>query len=242
MDISCKVYSTSEVADWLGVSLPSIHRATIRLGLEPCRGAKGHLRYSENDARVLLGDLGKAPRVDGFSREELFVLSVLQKRPFGLRSGRLVARHAGISPSTALKALNNLERRGMVEYRREVVAEGIVKEISVWIIRVDPFWMNDTIALDIRSTIPPAPTRPMRKDTKVPHRFKHLFWNVDLAELNTRDHGAAIAIAILEQDNPHALAWAIHNLDSEAFAVASLPRRGFTPEMSVLASHIARKK
>ena len=30
-----------------------------------------------------------------------------------------------------------------------------------------------------------------RKDTKVPHRFKHLFWNVDLAELNTRDHGAA---------------------------------------------------
>ncbi len=242
MDTSRKVYSTTQVANWLGVSVPSIHRAISRLGLEPCRGPKGHLRLSEKDARILLGDLGKVPKVDGFGREELFVLSVLLKRPFGLRSGRLVARLAGISPSTALKALNNLERRGMVEHRREVVAEGIVKEISVWILRVSPYWMTDKIALDIRSTIPPAPTFPMPKDTKVPRRFKHLFWNVDLAELNTKDHGPAIAIAILEQDNPHALAWAIHNLDPEAFAVAALPRRGFTPEMSALASHIAQKK
>ena len=96
------------MADWLGVSVPSIHRAIARLGLEPCRGPKGHLRLGEEDARILLGDLGKAPRVDGFSREELFVLSVLLKRPFGLRSGRLIASHAGISPSTALKSLNNL--------------------------------------------------------------------------------------------------------------------------------------
>ena len=242
MDTSHKVYSTTQVADWLGVSVPSIHRAITRLGLEPCRGTKGHLRLSENDARILLGDLGKAPRVDGFTREELFVLSVLLRRPFGLRSGRLVARHAGISPSTALKALNSLEQRAMVEHRHEVVAEGTVKEITVWILRVNPCWMTDQIALDIRSTIPPATIGPVRKDTKVPRRFKHLFWNVDLAELNTKDHGPAIAVAILEQDNPHALAWAIHNLDPEAFAVAALPRRGFTPEMSALASRIARKK
>lgn len=242
MDASDKVYSTREVADWLGVSAPSIHRAITRLGLKPYRGPKGHLRLSEKDALTLLGELGKAPTVDGFTREELFVLNVLLKRPFGLRSGRLVARHGGISPSTALKALNNLERRGMVEHRNEVVAEGVVKEISVWILRVNPYWITDKIALDIRSSIPPAPTLPMRKDTKVPRRFKHLFWNADLAALNTKDHSPAIAIAVLEQDNPHALAWAIHNLDPEAFAIAALPRRGSTPEMSALASHIARRK
>ena len=102
--------------------------------------------------------------------------------------------------------------------------------------------MTDKIALEIRNTVPPAPNWPVRKDTKVPHRFKHLFWNVDLAKLNTKDHGPAIALAILEQDNPHALAWAIHNLDPEAFAHAALPRRGLTPEMSALASRIAAKK
>lgn len=224
------------------MSVPSIHRAVTRLGLEPYRGPKGHLRLTEEDARILLEDLGKASRVDGFGREELFVLSDLQKRPFGLCSGRLVARHAGISPSTALKVLNNLERRKMVEHRHEVVAEGVVKEISVWILRISPYWMTNEIALDIRNTIPPANNRPIQKDTKVPLRFKHLFWNADLAGLNTRDYGAAIAIAILEQDNPHALAWAIHNLDPEAFAVAALPRRGFTPKMSALASHIATRK
>ncbi|WP_276973117.1 hypothetical protein [Ferrimicrobium acidiphilum] len=154
----------------------------------------------------------------------------------------MVARHAGISPTTAVKVLNILEQRGMVERRYEVVAEGIAKEISVWVLRVDPYWMTDATASQIRSTTPPAPVLKTQKDIKVPRRFKHLFWNVDLSELNTKDHGPAIAIAILEQDNPHAIAWAIHNLDPEAFAVAALPRRGFTPEMSALASRIARKK
>lgn len=242
MDTTTRLYSTIDVADWLGVSVPTIHRAISRLELTPSRGAKGHFRLGEKDVHLLLKHLGKAPKVNGFSREELFVLKVLLIRPFGLRSARLVAHHAGISPSTALKALNNLEQRGMVEHLRDVVAEGIVKEIHVWILCVTPYWMTDRIALDIRSTIPPASVRPIRRDSKVPRRFKHLFWNVDLAKLTTKDHGPAIAIAILEQDNPHGLAWAIHNLDSEAFAVAALPRRGFTAEMSALAAHIARKK
>lgn len=242
MDITDELYPIKHVAGWLGVSVPTIHRAIARLGLEPCRGYKGHLRLSRQDVRALLADLGRAPRVEGFSREELFVLNVLYKRPFGLRSGRLVARHAGISPTTALKVLKSLEQRGMVEHRHEVVAEGVSKEISGWILRVGPYWITDAIASEIRSTIPPAPELKTQRDTKVPRRFKHLFWNADLAELNTKDHGAAIAIAVLEQDNPHALAWAIQNLSPEAFAVAALPRRGSTPAMSALAAHIAGKK
>ncbi|WP_298345992.1 hypothetical protein [Ferrimicrobium sp.] len=178
----------------------------------------------------------------GFSREELFVLNVLLRRPFGLRSGRLVARHAGISPTTALKALNSLERRGMVEHRHELVAEGVPKEVTVWVFRVEPYWLTDAIGLQIRNTIPPAPRLRTQRDTRVPQHFKHLFWNADLRELNTKDHGSAIAIAVLEQDNPHALAWAIQNLSPEAFAIAALPRRGSTPEMSALAAHIAGRK
>ncbi len=242
MDTTYEPYSITHVAGWLGVSVPTIHRAIARLGLEPRRGSKGHLRLNEQDVRSLLGDLGRAPRLDGFSREELFVLCVLQKRPFGLRSGRLVARHAGISPTTALKVLKSLEKRGMVEHRYEMVAEGVVKEISVWVLRVESYWITDAIASQIRSTIPPAPGLNTQIDMKVPRRFKHLFWNADVAELNTKDHGPAIAIAVLEQDNPHALAWAIQNLSPEAFAVAALPRRGSTPAMSALAAHIAGKK
>lgn len=242
MDTATRFYSTTEVAKWLGTSVPSIHRAISRLELKPDRGAKGHLQLTEQDAHLLREHLGKAPRIDGFTREELFVLRVLLTRPLGLRSGRVVARHAGISPSTALKVLNNLERRGMVEYRHLVVAEGSVKEIEVWILRVIPHWITDKMALDIRGTIPPVSVRPMRMENRVPRRFKHLFWNVDLAELDTKDYGPAIAVNILEQDDPHALAWAIHNLDPEAFATAALPRRGFTPEMSALAAHIARSK
>ena len=98
------------------------------------------------------------------------------------------------------------------------------------------------VAISGSTFIPPAPGLNTQIDMKVPRRFKHLFWNADLAELNTKDHGPAIAIAVLEQDNPHALAWAIQNLSPEAFAVAALPRRGSTPAMSALAAHIAGKK
>ncbi|MGC9154733.1 MAG: hypothetical protein ACP5HZ_03715 [Ferrimicrobium sp.] len=242
MDTVETFYSTTYVADWLGVSVPTMHRAMSRLGLEPRRGPKGHLRLNRRDIRALLADLGRAPRVKGFSREELFVLNVLQRRPFGLRSGRLVARHAGISPTTALKALNSLERRGMVEHRHQLVAEGVPKEVTVWVYRVEPYWLTDAIALQIRNTIPPAPRLRTQRDTRVPQHFRHLFWNADLRELNTKDHGSAIATAVLEQDNPHALAWAIQNLSPEAFAIAALPRRGSIPEMSALAAHIAGRK
>lgn len=242
MDAKDLTYSTTDAAEWLGVSVPTIHRAISRLKLKPIRGAKGNLRLSEGDLLLLLADLGKAPKMSEFTREELFILNILQKRPFGLRSARLVARHAGISPSTAQKALLNLERQGMVEHRRQIVAEGRVKEIQVWLLCVTPFWMTDELALKLRSIATPLPTQSNQRETHVPQRFKHLFWNTDLRKLNTIDHGPAIAISIIEQDNPHALAWAIRNLDREAFAVAALPRRGFAPRMSALASHIAEKK
>ena len=242
MDSFDQTHSTTDVAEWLGVSIPTIHRAISRLKLNPSRGAKGNLRLSEKEIQLLLADLGKAPKIGGFTREEFFILSILQKRPFGLRSARLIARHAGISPSTAQKALGNLERQGFVEHRHQIVAEGHVKEIEVWLLRITPFWMTDEIAMKLRSIVTPLRTQSNQREANVPRRFKHLFWNTDLRKLNTIDHGPAIAISIIEQDNPHALAWAIHNLDREAFAVAALPRRGFTPEMSALASHIAQKK
>lgn len=110
--------SSVAVAENLGVSVPIIHRAIARLPLEPCRGPKGHLRVTQHEAQILLEDLGKAPKGTGFTREELFVLHVLQRRPFGLRSGRAVAKLAGISPSTASQALGNLEKQGLVEHRR----------------------------------------------------------------------------------------------------------------------------
>ena len=85
------------------------------------------VKPSENDTHLLLKHLGKAAKVKDLSREELFNLKVLSTRPFGLRSARLVARHAGISPSTALKLLNNLKQRGMVD---NTAMRGWLKEPS----------------------------------------------------------------------------------------------------------------
>ncbi|MHB8263777.1 MAG: MerR family transcriptional regulator [Acidimicrobiales bacterium] len=239
MDDTVQVYSTVDVASRLGVSIPTIHRAITKLDLEPFRGPKGHLRLSEEDAHKLLRYLGKAPKVEGLTREELFVLSSLYVRPFGLRSRRLVAVQAGISPSTASKSLNNLMHRGMVEHRHATEAVGSAREIDVWILRLIPYWLTDSYAAALRCTIPPVRIQAVGQDSRVPGRFRHLFWNADRKRLNTRDHGTAIAISILEQNNPHALAWAMRNIDPEAFALASRPRRGSTPDRLALAGHIS---
>ncbi len=242
MDTTGPTFSTNEIAESLGVSVPTIHRAALRLNLEPRRGTKRILQLSEKDAQALLEHLGKAPKLDGFTREELFILHVLQKRPFGLRSARAVARCAGISPSTASDALHELEQRGIVEHRCVTVAEGHAKQIEVWTLRIDPYWMTDDLAALIRSVAPPTPRQRNERAVYVPQRFKHLFWNADLSKLNTSTHGPAIAISILEQYDPHALAWIINNLDKEAFSVAAGQRRGLSPKILALASHIAESK
>ncbi len=115
MDTTSPTFSTNEIAECLGVSVPTIHRAALRLNLVLRRGTTGILQFNEDEAQSLLEHLGKAPKLDGFTREELFILHVLQKRPFGLRSARAVARCAGISPSTASVALRELEQRGIVD-------------------------------------------------------------------------------------------------------------------------------
>lgn len=242
MDTTDHTFSTTAMAESLGVSVPTIHRAISRLKLEPRRGTKRNLRLSEEDAQALLEHFGKAPKLDGFTREELFVLHVLQKHPFGLRSARAVARCTGISPSTASKALGDLGKRGIVEHRRVTVAEGQTRQIEVWILQIDPRWMADNLMTQIRSVVLPVPTQSVRREVYVPQRFKHLFWNADLSKLNTNDHGPAIAISIIEQYDPHALAWAIRNLDKGAFAVAARQRRGLSPKMLALASRIAESK
>ncbi len=159
MDTTGPTFSTNEIAESLGVSVPTIHRAALRLNLEPRRGTKRILQLSEKGAQALLEHLGKAPKLDGFTREELFILHVLQKRPFGLRSARAVARCAGISPSTASDALRELEQRGIVKHRCVTVAEGHAKQIEVWTLRIDPNWMTDDLAALIRSVAPPTPSQ-----------------------------------------------------------------------------------
>ena len=242
MDTTSPTFSTNEIAECLGVSVPTIHRAALRLNLVLRRGTTGILQFNEDEAQSLLEHLGKAPKLDGFTREELFILHVLQKRPFGLRSARAVARCAGISPSTASVALRELERRGIVEHRCVTVAERYAKQIKVWTLWIDPNWMTDDLAARIRSVTPPTPSQRNERAVYVPQRFKHLFWNGDLSKLNTSTHGPAIAISILEQDDPHALAWIIDNLDKEAFSVATCQRRGLSPSTLALASHIAESK
>ncbi|MHB8319142.1 MAG: hypothetical protein ACYDEP_07945 [Acidimicrobiales bacterium] len=239
MNMQGRRFSTPEIASYLGTTVPRVHRAISKLGIAPERGPKGHLRLGPEDVDRLTAHLGQAPKRVDFSREELFVLSVLWRHPFGLRSGRAAARLAGVQPATALKVLRSLEARAMVERYATTVAEIRPTEVVLWKIRLSPYWITEDIAKAIRATAPPTVTHPRRTDRSVPRRFKHLFWNTDIAHLAIDTHGPSIAASILEQDDTDALAWAVMTLPPHAFRRVANAQRGVTPEIRKLAADIA---
>jgi len=231
-------WSTPELAAWLGTSIHRIHRAAVAAHLKPSRTSQGHLRFSGEDAITLLHLLGRTPSRDDFTREEFFVLAALWRRPFGLRSARLVARAARVSTATAVKALSALDRQGFVEHRSVWVSEAVATLVTVWVIRLDPFPFTDDLARSLSSTVLPS-TRPAPAQTRVPARFKTVFWNSDLRRLTVEANANVICQSILEQSNVDALGWAIQVLPKSAFETLAGRQRGTTPKLRRLAADIA---
>lgn len=214
--------SSGAVARALDVSIPRVHRAA-RSGLVPYRrGPNGRLRFPPAVLPKLRRRWGWCPRIKGLDREEAFALAALSRRPLGLRSARAVARAAGISPTTAARALRRLERLRYVRQRTVRVAEGRVREARVWTVRWgSPAWCR--AASDIgRCVLPAVPTLP--RATRVPRRLGHLFWNVEVAALDPRRDARYIADRLLRESDPQGLAWLATAVPTGAIASASRGR------------------
>jgi len=199
------MFTASEVATALGVSVSRVHRAARTGVAEASVDPAGRLRLDPGAMAELRRRWGAVPSVRGLSREAVLALAALSRRPLGLCSARAVARAGGISPTTAARVLRELAARGYVEQRTERIVEGRVRDAQIWAVRWgSPEWL--AVAGDVGRCVLPRPEG-SAASRRVPRRLGHLFWNVDLGRLDVERDGRFIADRILRQDDPQALAW-----------------------------------
>lgn len=217
-----KPRTTSEAARELGTSVPRILRAT-RQGLVPSVRRGNRTLLTAKAVEELRRRWGWTPRHDELTRAELLVLAAMARRPRGVRSARQVARHVGVSPTTASAALRHLADRGFVERSTVTEVAGAVRDVRVWHIRWEGRpWQR--VAGEVGRVTLPTRTDVRARDVRVPSRLAHLFWNTSVRDLTVDDHAVLIAGRILRSGDPEALAWMIRNLPSDAIADATRGR------------------
>ncbi len=203
--------TAAELAGRLGTSVPRVHRAVADGIVTPAASALGGaLLFTPEAERELLDRWGSLPTgwPDEIGRSEAFVLAALRKRPRGLRSFRAVATEAGLSPTTAGKALEALRRRGLVALTLRRVVEGTVGEVATWEIN----WRSAdwaALASQVAKVVLPSRTG-LRRDarpTHVPVRLGHLFWDVNRESLRVTRHRNFIIRRILGADDVEAWSW-----------------------------------
>ncbi len=230
---------TAELARTLGSAVPRVHRAVARGLVQPLPSDGRHgLRFDPAAVDRLRAAWGYAPPVPGLTREQVLVLAVLVRRPLGVRSARIVARAAGISPTTASAALHRLEEAGYVQHRAVRTVEARVVDLPVWTIdwRSERWWQ---VAAQVETAILPARrSRPRGRRTRVPARLWHLFWDTDPAQLDPVRHGVYIADRILQSTDNQALAWLAAAVPPEALRSVAR-RRGLTRGQQRLAAALA---
>jgi len=234
-------FLVGELSALLGVPPQRLYRAAKEEGLAKVPGRR--LRLPAGTAARWLrrwGSVPEAVRSTGLTREEAFVLAALSRSPLGLRSARSVARRASVTPTTAVKALASLERRGLVEERVERIVEGRVTETAVWRLNWrSPEWRR--IAKATGSVVLPQPHAHPRLQRSVPSRFAHLFWNEDTSHLDVERDGVTIAERILSSTDAEAIAWAARTIPAPCLRrVNSL--RNISPEVAALADALAASR
>jgi len=135
------------------------------------------------------------------------VLAALVRAPLGLRSGRAVARAAGLSATAATRALRDLLDTGLVEVRRETVAEGTAKTAEIsYANHTHPRWPE--LAPQLARVVAPVHARHGRciVSPRVPGRLAHVFWNAPLGAITLAEHGPYVARRILLDGDTQALA------------------------------------
>ncbi len=178
-------------------------------------------------------------RVDGLRRTQLQVLAALARAPLGLRSGRAVARAAGLSATAATRALSDLLDVGLVEMRRETVAEATAQPAEiVYANHTHPRWPE--LAPQLARMVPSAYARQGRciAPPRVPSRISHVFWNAPVGRIDLAEHGPYVARRVLLDGDTQALAWAADALGAADWRDA-VRGRGIDPRRRALAENLA---
>jgi DNA-binding transcriptional ArsR family regulator len=229
--------SAAEAAARLGTSIPRVMRAAGRLGM---RTAPGRLSLTRAQYRKLRDELGATPRIAGLTATDVKVLAALRRAPLGMVSARAVASRAGISPTAASRALGRLERRGLVYREGATLSLGRARRVELWHANVlHPEWSDIAASLDEVRPPRPRPASRASGGDRVPARLRHLFWNVDPAQLDIARAGPFVARRILREEDPEGLAWGALHLKSSDWRRAALAR-GLDPRTRRLAENLAR--
>lgn len=229
-------YSLTEAARSLGTSMPRLSRAIRDLGIVPTQAGKER-QLNASQFAALRERLGCAPLVDGLTREEMFVLAALNLHPLGMRSIRAVARSASVSPTTASRAVAQLQARGLVAAGMERVVEGAAVDATVLrIARDGTAWIE--IAPAVRTVVLPSRHEPRTPPRAVPQRLWHHFWNAEPSRVRLPVDSDYVAARLLRSDDPQALSWAASNLDAASIGkVAQL--RGLDDKRRSMIRHLA---
>ncbi|MGA8365458.1 MAG: helix-turn-helix domain-containing protein [Solirubrobacteraceae bacterium] len=229
--------SAAGLARELNTSLPRVVRAIERLGLD-ARQENGRMRLAPADAARLRGELGVAPPpIPGLTPVEARVLSALSRAPLGLTSARTAAERAGVSPTTASRAIDSLHKQGLVSVERQILPAGRARTFDL--IRLDyrsPRWQQ--LAGRIAGTRPRERRSQASGPRRVPTRLRHLFWNTAPSQLDIERSGRYIARRLLSAGDPEGLAWGAANL-TEADWRHAARTRGISPRRRALALNYA---
>lgn len=232
---SSGVVSAAEAGRRLGTTIPRVKRTIERLDLPVERGRGGRVAIGPQAFERLRAELGTAGPLDGLTRVQTAVLAALDRAPFGLVSGRAVAARAGVAPTSATGAIEQLVAAGLIERTSVQVAAGRARRVDLLKARrSSPRWRKLAPALGRVD----LPQRDRRTDNTVPPRLLHLFWNVAPEQLDVRAAGGSIARRLLQTGDPEGLAWgarALSAADWEHGAAA----RGLDPRTRRLADNLA---
>jgi hypothetical protein len=233
-----RLLSSTQVAAELGWSLPRFHRAIRAGAVAPTARVGRKMRFDPRAVQDLAERSGAVPtRPEGWSREETLVAAALARRPLGARSARVLAAEAGVSPTSASKALGDLQARGVVAVSEEMVAEGRARSVRSWsCVFASPAYQSAAGAL--RRVILPRPGGRLTPTQTVPSRFAHLFWNQDVARLHTATAGVMIAKRILTSNDPTALRWLSTSVSPHDVAKAA-SGRGVSPRQAAAGRALA---
>jgi MarR family len=235
MDSATK--SAAEVARELGTTIPRVVRTVDRLGLKARTGSSNRLALTEAMVGQVEDQLGRVPPVPGLSRIEVLALAALRDAPFGVSSARVLARRAGISPTSATKALQHLRKKGLVTEQSQMIAAGHAKRADVWSAnRLASNWPQ--LASQLASVR--APEREGEIDEQVPARLGHLFWNTAPTQLAVAQNGNYIARRLLTTMDLEGLAWGARNLRRKDWLDAA-GARGLDDRTRSLAQNLAEQ-
>lgn len=212
----------SEVALALGTSVPRVTRAMKRLGLVGTQGLRGHRRvqvFESSAVKAVEDELGFAPKAEGYTREDMFVLAAMNLSPYGFRSVHAVSRAAVISATTAAKVVTRLTQKGLVVVspQRELLNRKVVTVSVLHANRHHKEWrrLSKHIAMVKLPTATPTTAK------IVPRRFWHLFWNADPLKLPIAERADFIATRMLLSNEPQSIAWAATNLPPASISRAA---------------------